>query len=178
MAIAYPRDFACPSRIEGHSAVVSTGLVRTPMEGGNTRQRRMQRQAPQLISLVFVMPQTELADWLSWVNAYAFDQWIDIDLPGVLASRAGTQTAATPVRFCSDIALTLVPVHRLWYWQARVSCEWLPTAEDLRPWAWIIADLDDETIETSSHWVIAGTPDAPSPDLVTAGGPAAPSAPL
>ena len=176
MSVAYPRNFPCPSRIEGHSAVVSTGTVRTPMEAGNTRQRRMQRQAPHLISLVFVMPQTELADWLSWVNTYAFDQWVELGLPGVLASRAGATTAPTPVRFCSDIALTLVPVHRLWYWQARVDCEWMPTVEDLAARLWVIATTPADAADLP--WIIAGTPPVPSTDVYLAGEPATPSTPL
>jgi hypothetical protein len=142
--IAYPGTFPCVSRIEGHSATAFAGLVRTPMEAGNTRQRRSHRVLPHQVSLVFVIAQEFYADWLAWVNAHAFDEWVSLKLPGFLASRAGTDTALVPVRFVSDIQTELIPVSRLWYWRVRVTAEWLPTFGDLKPspfGPWVVADV-------------------------------------
>jgi hypothetical protein len=175
--ILYPPDLPCASRIEGHSASVSAGLVRTPMEAGNTRQRRAQRVMPHQITLTFVMPQGTLADWMTWVNAYAFDQWIAMKLPGVLAGRALVNTTPTPVRFCSDIALELLPVARLWYWRARVLVEWLPTGADLLPMTWFVANEPD-LAQLGADWIVAGAPASPSLDNVLAGTAVAPSVPL
>jgi hypothetical protein len=175
MSLVYPSDLPCPSRIEGYSAAVSAGLVRTPMEAGNTRQRRAQRVLPHQIALVFVMPQDKLADWLTWVNAYAFDNFFTMNLPGLLAGRHGGDTVATPVRFMSDIALQLRPVHRLWYWNAQVSAEWLPLAADLAPMPWFVGAGPD-TVPAVADWIIGGKPATPSADTFTAGRPATPSA--
>jgi hypothetical protein len=161
--IPYPSTLPCVSRIEGHSAALSTGVVRTPMEAGNTRQRRTQRVLPHQLALVFVMPQEIYATWLAWVNAHAFDTFIDLPLPGLLASRVLADTTPTPVRFISDIQSELLPVHRLWYWRCRVQAEWLPMAGDLAPIA-------------AGQWIVAGTPAQPSaPDRILAGRASAPS---
>jgi hypothetical protein len=171
--LAYPSTLPCVSRIEGHSATAFAGLVRTPMEAGSARQRRTHRVLPHQMTLVFVMAQEVYGDWLAWVNDNAFDQWIALKLPGFLASRAGTDTAAVPVRFVSDLTMELIPAHRLWYWRARVNAEWLPSSDDLasRPFGpWVVSG------GSHTDWVIAGTPAQPSPDTVTSGTPITPSA--
>lgn len=159
--ISYPTQFPCVSRIEGHSADLSAGLVRTPMGAGNSRQRRAYRHVPHLISLVFVIEQGRYSEWLAWVNAFAWDEFFTLNLPGLLASEAGTNTAPVPVRFCSDLATDLLPVNRLWYWRVRVQAEFQPNVTDFP----LISDT----------WVIGGTPSAPSLDWVIGGTPASPS---
>ena len=159
MTTPYPASFPCPSRSEGHSAQVSAGLVRTPMEAGNTRQRRAQRILPHQIALVFMIDQAEYASWLAWVNAHAWDEWIVMELPGLRASRAGTDILATHVRFCSDLSAELLNVHRLWWWRVRVACEYLPVPSDFPA--------------IDGVWIIGGTPAAPAPDWVLAGTPGA-----
>lgn len=173
--IAYPLTLPCVSRVEGHAATAFAGVVRTPQEAGTTRQRRAHRAMPHQLALVFVMDQAVYASWLAWVNANAFDDWIMLELPGLLASRAGADTVPTPVRFISDIQAELLDVHRLWYWRVRVQAEWLPTADD---WTtiplgdWIVADLLDLPPDS----VHAGSPSLPSPGVVDSGTPLAPSA--
>jgi hypothetical protein len=161
VSTAYPLSFPCASRIEGHSAQLAAGLVRTPMEAGNTRQRRSQRALPHQIALVFMIDQTVYGAWLSWVNAHAWDEWIDMKLPGLRAGVAGTPTAAVPVRFMTDLQAELVPVHRLWFWRVSVSAEYLPLASDF-----LVMD---------GVWIIGSTPTTPAPDWIVGGTPTTPA---
>jgi hypothetical protein len=133
MAVIYPAHFPCPSRIEGHTQGMSAGLVRTPMQAGNARQRRAHRVLATSVGLVFMVNQPDYAAWLSWVNANAWRDNVTIKLPGLEASRLGLDTAAIVVRFMSDLQADLVPVHRLWYWRVRVAAEYFPTLETLEP---------------------------------------------
>jgi hypothetical protein len=169
MSIIYPPHLPCVSRIEGHSAALSAGLVRTPMNAGNTRQRRTFRTLPHMLALVFVIEQKVYAEWLAWVNVYAWDEWVSMKLPGLLASRLGTDTASIQVKFCTDLQAELLPVHRLWYWRVRVTAEYIPTPEHLAPVLsgdWIVAGTPGDP---SPDWIVAGTPAAPSPDWISAG---------
>lgn len=174
--IAYPTLFPCPSRVEGHSAQLGAGLVRTPMNAGNSRQRRAHRNVPHRIALVFVVHQPDYAAWLTWVNTNAWDDWISMRLPGLEASRAGLDTTAISVRFCSDLATELLPVHRLWYWRVRVEAEYIPTPEQLLsvPFGpWVVAGSPSAP---PADWIVAGTPPAPSAATISAGTVLAPSA--
>jgi hypothetical protein len=156
--IDYPASFPCPSRIEGHSQDMSAGLVRTPMEAGNSRQRRTHRMLPTRIALTFMIEQPDYAGWLTWVNENAWDDWVNMKLPGLVASRLGVNTAAIAVRFMSDPRAELLPVHRLWWWRVRVEAEYLPTAEQIAP-------------VFAGKWIVGGSPLAPSLDWVLGGTP-------
>jgi hypothetical protein len=171
---AYPSSFPCASRIEGHSAALSAGLVRTPMEAGNTRQRRTQRLLPHQISLVFMIDQALYGSWLSWVNAHAWDEWITMPLPGLLAGVAQTDTAPVPVRFMTDLQTELLTVSRLWWWRVRVSAEYLPQQSDFMIFngVWIIGG-SPSTPATDS--IIGGSPTSPAPIFTNPGTPAAPT---
>lgn len=157
----YPATLPCVSRIEGHSAAIAAGLVRTPMESGNSRQRRIFRTLPHQISLVFMVEQAQFALWLSWVNAHAWDDWIAVKLPGLHASINGANALATPVRFMSDLATELQPVEGLWLWKVSVSAEYQPVPTDL--------------LALDGFWYIGGTPAAPAGAWVLGGTPAAPA---
>jgi hypothetical protein len=170
--VTYPVQFPCASRVEGHSAAISAGLVRTPMEAGNTRQRRAQRVLPHQISLVFVIDQALYAGWLAWVNANAWDDWLTMKLPGLAASRLGTDTAPVAVRFMSDLQAELMPVYRLWFWRVRVSAEYMPLASDLVTGDSVTGGLP---CSASPDWIIGGTAPVPSTDTISPGTPQAPA---
>jgi hypothetical protein len=174
--VAYPAGLPCVSRVEGHAASLDAGLVRSPIEAGDTRQRRAHRALPHALSLVFVVPQELYEEWLTWVNANAYDRWVTLALPGLLAARAGSDTALVPVRFTSDIDAELIPAHRLWVWRCSVAAEWLPLYAALGPvpaGPWIDAGTPGAA---SPDWIIAGTPPLPSVDIIIGGTPLAPSA--
>jgi hypothetical protein len=176
--IAYPATLPCVSRVEGLSLGLASGVVRSPIEAGATRQRRAHVQLPQTFTLVFVIDQALYAGWVAWMNAHAFDGWVLIALPGVLASRAGADVVPVPVRCTSDLQAELLPVHRLWFWRVRVQAEWMPSAADLVPiaqGAWIAAG--SPAAPSSPDWIRAGTPGTPSnANRLIAGTPSAPSA--
>jgi hypothetical protein len=174
MTTAYPLSFPCASRIEGHSAALAAGLVRTPMEAGNTRQRRAQRVLPHQISIVFMIDQALYGTWLSWVNAHAWDEWVTMKLPGLRAGVAGTSTAAVPVRFMSDLQTELVPVNRLWIWRVSVAAEYLPLYADflVMDGVWI---LGGTPTAPAPAWILGGTPTAPAPVFTNPGTPHAPT---
>jgi hypothetical protein len=171
--IAYPQSYPCASRIEGHSAAITAGLVRTPMNAGNSRQRRSFRTLPHVLSLTFVIDQDQYASWLSWVNLYAWDDWIEMNLPGLHASALDKDTAPTRVRFCSDLQAELLPVHRLWFWRVRVAAEFEPIAGDfpIVDGGWIIGGTP---VAPSVDWIIGGSPSAPAPVFTNPGTLAAP----
>lgn len=160
--IFYPTALPCVSRLEGVPTTAFAGVVRTPMEAGNARQRRVHRVLPHQIGLAWDIEQGQLAAWVAWVNAYAWDQWVLVALPGVLASREGVHAALTPVRFISDLSQELLQGHGLWFWRVRVTAEWQPTPEDL-------------ALVPLSNWISAGTPTEPAPDWIIAGTPDNPS---
>lgn len=129
--IDYPASLPCPSKGEGFSVGDAVGVVRSPLEAGSTRQRRMHRTLPERCSLVWTIDQPHtLAAWLAWCNVYAWD-WFMLALPGLVASRAGTTTARTPVRFVSDVQQELVAGHGLWVWRLSVEAEAQPSSDDL-----------------------------------------------
>jgi hypothetical protein len=168
VTVAYPLSFPCASRIEGHSAAISSGIVRTPFEAGNSRQRRMFRNLPHQVSLVFMVEQALWATWLSWVNANAFDNFFTLKLPGLVAAAKGAHTADVPVRFASDLAAELVAARGLWVWKASVTAEYLPTSSDILALAggWVIGGTP---AAPSATWVIGGSPGSPSPDYINPG---------
>jgi len=162
--IFYPSSLPCVSKSDGLTATAYAGVVRTPMEAGNSRQRRMHRVLPHMLSLTWNIAQpTVLAQWITWCNAHAWDEWIAIRLPGLVASRAGENTALTPIRFISDLAQELLQGQGIWYWRLSVTAEYQPTSDDLAPMPGLLG------------WIAAGTPGAPSPDWIVAGTPDNPS---
>lgn len=174
--VIYPAPFPCPSRVEGHDQAMAAGLVRTPMEAGNSRQRRAHRVLPTRIGLVFMIHQPDYAAWLTWVNENAWDDWVTMKLPGLEASRLGLDTAEISVRFMTDLQADLVPVHRLWWWRVRVAAEYLPTPQQLAPvftGDWIVAG---HPAFVPTDWIVAGTPPTPSPDVISAGTARSPAA--
>lgn len=105
----YPRDFP-PAQPEPYSWEVDMGILRTPMDGGNARQRRLYDTMPQRWALTFVVPIAQLYDWQTWVNVHAYD-YFDMPMVSSLSSQAGTRWSTHTMRFTSNLAIDYAP-HR------------------------------------------------------------------
>jgi len=177
---AYPGSFPCPSRADAHGAAMAPGLVRSLNDESDPRQRRAFDSLPQRVALVFLIGQEQLASWLAWVNAHAWDEWISMRLPGLKASKANTPstpttTTPTAVRFCDDLAAELLTAERLWWWRVHVSAEYVPLPADFPPLPgdWIVGRTPDAP---ALEWVLPGTPAKPARVFINPGTPAAPTA--
>jgi hypothetical protein len=160
--VFYPSSLPCVSKSEGLSLTAYAGVVRTPMEAGNSRQRRAQRVLPQALQLTWDIAQAQLYAWTAWVNAHAWDDWILLQLPGLKASSEGLNVSQVPVRFISDLTEELLPGVGLWFWRVKVTVEYNPAAAEL-------------TVPPITSDITAGTPATPSPDWIVAGSPGTPS---
>lgn len=160
--IFYPSTLPCVSKAEGLSATAFAGVIRTPMEAGNSRQRRAHRTLPHQLALAWDIAQKDLAAWITWVNAHAWDDWILLTLPGLAASQLGLISTSVPVRFVSDLSQELLPGHGIWYWRLRVDAEYQPSPDDLAP----VSPLS---------WYVAGRPGSPAPIWIVAGRPGSPA---
>lgn len=120
---AYPSNFAAP-RLLPLAWAVDMGILRTPMDGGLARQRRLYDTMPTVWAIEFVMPVDALFGWQDWVNQYAYD-YFELPLVSTQSSQAGTQTAPHVVRFISNLNLELNAVDIV---HVRVSVERAPIA--------------------------------------------------
>lgn len=159
----YPDNLASP-QVKPYSYAVDMGLLRTPMEGGNTRQRRLYRTMPTLWALEFIMHAVDLFDWQTWADANGYD-WFQIDLQSMYSGAAGKMTSPHLVRFTTDLQMENI----MYGWiRVRVSAE-------LSPFQATLFGAPPAPGPAQSNWIIAGTPAAPSSDTVTAGTPGNPS---
>lgn len=172
----WPKGFPCPL-IEGHGAEAYAAVLRTPFQGGNTRQRRIHRQLPHALSLSWMFKQSDYGLVLKWLNLNAWD-WFTINLPGPLAGLHNVDTYPHAIRFISDLNAQLIRGAHGYYWKVSVTAEWNPNESDFGPGGggddgsdiWVIAGA---LILPSTDWIIAGTPFAPSVDVYAAGSPSA-----
>lgn len=150
------------------------GVLRTPMESGLPRQRRLYRTMPHAFQLEFVMTVPELGDWQRWVNLYGYDYFTMNKLESYFAGMVGEIAAPHSVRFTSNLEIDN-PVYG-WV-RVRVGAELDP----LQPFP--------GPVTPTNVWLIGGTPPAPSnantviaahnqTDFIAAGTPAFPAATL
>lgn len=120
----YPTEFRC-AQITPYSYNVDMGLLRTPMDGGATRQRRLYRTMPHLFALEFVMTVVELGDWQEWVNENAYDWFVMGEIESMYSGQAGVTASPHTIRFTSNLAIDN-PV--LGWVRVKVSAELAPLA--------------------------------------------------
>lgn len=171
----YPASFQCPQIIP-YGWTVDMGIIRTPMEGGNSRQRRRYRTMPHGFKLEFIMPALALGQWQSWVNAFAYD-WFTMNLESMWSAATGAITSPHLIRFISDLEFDDV----VYGWvrcrvQAELSPNQVALGGPLLPtYAWVIGGTPQAPSNANS--VIAGNPSSPStPDWIFAGTPQFPAA--
>lgn len=169
MPEVYPKSLPQPL-LTPYGVDVDSGLLRTPMDGGLARQRRLYEVMPHSFTLEFLVPRKQLFSWQDWINRYGYD-YIEMDL---LSWLSNNQTCSTHfVRFTTNISYETVEDG---YVRARMGAElspaqvsnYNPPPQDL----WIIGGTPPLP---SAGVVIAGTPADPSDDFVQAGTPALPS---
>jgi len=157
--ITYPTEFRC-AQIANYRVAVDMGVLRTPMDSGLPRQRRLYRTMPHTFQLEFIMTVPELGAWQRWVNAHAYDYFTMGKLESYFAGVMGEIATPHSVRFTGNLEYDN-PVYG-WV-RVRVPAELDP----LQPFP--------GPIEPTNLWVIGGTPPAPSPNNVIAGTPPAPA---
>jgi len=170
----YPAEFRC-AQISPYAITVDMGLLRTPMESGLQRQRRLYKTMPHTFRLEFVMTVPELGVWQRWVNINGYDFFIMPKLESWLSGAIGEIASPHQVRFISNLEIDN-PVYG-WV-RVRVGAELDPlqplpgpaTPTDL----WVIGGTPDEPSNATT--IIAGSPVAPSVDWIIAGSPAFPAA--
>jgi len=161
--VTYPDTFRC-AQWTPYRIAVDMGLLRTEMEGGGARQRRLYRTMPHRFQLEFVMMTVELGAWQRWVNANAYDFFTMARLESFYSGELGEISSAHSIRFIGDLE-----IDNPTYGWVRVK---VPAELDPRQQALYGPNTPP------NNWLIAGTPPAPSTDHVIAGTPAAPSLPL
>jgi len=173
MTVIYPDEFRC-AQIMPYRISVDMGLLRTPMESGAARQRRLYRTMPTQLQLEFVMTIPELGDWQEWVNVNAYDFFTMKKIESMYAGKLGEISSPHSLRFIGDLEMDN-PVYG-WV-RVKVPAELNPVQPTGGPTTptnnWIVAGTPDEP---SPDWMIGGTPAAPSPDWAIAGSPAYPAA--
>jgi hypothetical protein len=174
MAVVYPAEFRC-AQITPYRVSVDMGLLRTPMESGLQRQRRLYRTMPTSFALEFVMTVPELGAWQTWVNLYAYDYFTMTRLETYLAGKLGEISSPHSVRFTSNLDIDN-PVYG-WV-RVKVSAELDPLQPLPGPVTptnlWVVAGT--APTPSTTHLIYAGTPAATAPDSIAAGTPAYPAA--
>lgn len=154
----YPSSFRC-AQITPYNVAVDMGVLRTPMEGGYQRQRRLYRVMPHAFELTFIMTVQELGAWQEWVNVNAYDYFDMPRIESMYSGLIGEISSLHSIRFTGNLAIDN-PV----YGWVRVKV----TAE-LDP----LQAANQGPITPSNNWIIGGSPPAPSNgSLAHAGAPA------
>jgi len=161
MTVYYPETFRC-AQITPYQIAVDMGLLRTAMDGGAYRQRRVYRTMPHQFRLEFIMTVVELGAWQEWVNVNAYDFFTIQKLESMYAGKIGEISSPHSIRFISNLDIDN-PV----YGWVRVKVQ-----AELDP----LQAANSGPLVPSDHWIIGGTPAAPSnANTIIAGSPGAPS---
>jgi hypothetical protein len=166
--LTLPQPLLTPYGVE-----VDSGLLRTPMDGGLSRQRRLYDVMPHAFTLEFVVPRNQLYSWQDWINRYGYD-YIEMDLVSWLSVNQDCSTHY--VRLTTNIAYEMLDSGR--HVRARMGAElspaqvsnYSPPPSDL----WVIGGSPPFP-SASAGPVIAGTPGNPSIDVIHGGTPDNPS---
>jgi len=159
MSATYPANFPCPQLLP-YDWAVNMGVLRTPMDSGHARQRRLFRTMPHVFQFEFMVPVALLGQWQVWVNDFAYDFFL-MDGQSMWSSLLGVAVSPHSVRFVTDLEFNQVSRA---YVRARVAAELDPRQQAI-----------SNPVIPSFQWIVAGTPQAPSIDGVVAGTPAAPA---
>jgi len=159
--IDFPDTLPCVSRIDGFGMVASAAVIRTPLEFGNSRQRRMHARMPQEIALAWRVANIDLKPLTDWLNTYGYE-WFNLKLAGLEASQANEFAVPIAVRLMSDIQVQLNPIYRQNWWTVSVSAEYQPPVSVLLDPS--IDDDDESMMESTALFIMLTRYFAPEPE--------------
>jgi hypothetical protein len=161
--VTYPETFRC-AQWTPYQIAVDMGLLRTEMDGGGARQRRLYRTMPHKFQLEFVMTAVELGAWQRWVNSYAYDFFTMARLESWHSGTVGEISSPHSVRFIGDLQIE----NPIYGWvRVKVPAELDPRQAALYG-----------PFTPPNNWLIGGTPATPSADTIGAGTPSTYPLPL
>jgi len=167
----YPPTFPLPL-LTPYSWEVDMGLLRTPMDGGLQRQRRLYDVQPHTFQVSYVVPQSLLTAWQSWINLHGYD-YFQLELLTHLtpSNKCGSTHYA---RFTSNLVFSTLTKG---YLTVKATMEMSPAQySNYNPPPldlWIVAGIPD--VPSNANTYIAGSPGNPSPNEVNGGTPDTPS---
>jgi len=123
-SVDFPDTLPCVSRIDGFQIGMSSSVIRTAFEAGNTRQRRVHARLPQEIALAWRVQNDDLQPLFAWLNTFGYD-WFNLNLAGYEASQANLYATSIVVRLMSDINIQLNPIHQQNWWTVVASAEYM-----------------------------------------------------
>lgn len=155
MPEVYPKTLPQPL-LTPYGVEVDSGLLRTPMDGGLARQRRLYEVMPHSFTLEFLVPRSQLFSWQDWINRYGYD-YVEMELVSWLS--ANKNCSVHFVRFTTNITYESVEGG---YVRATMGAELSP------------AQVSNYNPPAQDTWIIGGSPPFPSAGTVTGGTPANP----
>jgi hypothetical protein len=179
----YPERFPLADS-DAYSIAVNMGLLRSGMELGNTRQRRIFRHMPHVLQLGFHLSTAELYDWQYWVNLNAYDWFLmplaDMFAPPAQWSPDGIQPrgqiSPQACRFISDLTIALAGYDRFAVTVQAELGPWLLSQLPQPPAEAVIDATGPDTADEITDILDARFADSPAADgLVDAGTPGRPS---
>ena len=171
MAVAFPAELPCVSRIDGYGFLGAAALQRTPFEAGNTRQRRAHVVLPQQIALCWRARNDTVQPLVNWLNQHGFD-WFTLPLAGVESSGALAFATDITVRLATDLQLRMMQFYRENWWTVQAAAEYAPVEFLLDDGDWV------DGLTPAAHvdvFAIGRRPGSPAPVYLIGGRPGSPS---
>lgn len=173
MTQSYPSGLPLPL-VSGYGVNVDHGLSAVTFERGNTRQRRGVSRQRHVFSLSMILTIPHLWEWQSWANRYGYD-WHLMDLQSSYSGAASTRLIPHTVRYISDISIQLIDHQRVQVSvQAEMDLDTLPIGIVVPSGDWYVGGTPASP--SNSNNILAGTPAAPSSNVIIAGSPGLPAA--
>ena len=154
---------------------MDSGLVRTPFDAGNYRQRRLYTNMPTLFVASMVVRDIDIATWFLWWNHFGYD-WFQIDLgltpySSFMQQSDGATCSAHIVRCTSNPQIEAEAGDLV---RVTVNLELSPETLQTIPMLgeWILAGTP---ATASTDWILGGTPADSSVDTYTGGSPPYPA---
>lgn len=165
---AYPAHLPPPTKV-GYGSIVDYGVTRSTAETFPD-QNRYRGSNPTMLTMEFRMHTSLLNDWCEFLDQWAIDRWVSMNCVDQYAGFIWVQDLLDPqiVRF---VDYQYAPLGAD-YWSVQANVEVMP--QDIGDG---LPGINNDVVAPVevTDWIVAGTPDDPSPDWIEAGDPATPS---